>query len=434
MTADLRETVMQARMQPVGHLFSKFPRMVRDLATDVRARGADRVRGAGDGVGQEPAGGDRDPLTHAVRNAVDHGIEAPEERVRAGKPAEGVVRLRAFHQSGSVVIEVSDDGAGISMERVLAKAMERGLVTAEQAASMTERETMQLIFLAGFSTAEEVTQCVGARGGDGCGARECGAGGRQRGDGVAAGAGDDGAAARAVDAGDRSGAGGAERRAELRAAAERIGGAGVCAGREAGRRWSGLARRSFIGCGRDCCRWCGWTGCWGWLRANRVRRAGFISRCCEAEGRRFGLVVDELMAPEEIVVKPLSAVLREIGVFSGATVLGNGTLALILDVAATAERAGVRAVEETAKRMDAAAIETGRGAEFTLLVFEDRRGERRRCRWTRWSASRACRWSGLSMPEDGRCCSIAASCCRWRDDADGVLDARRFLLVEWLRF
>jgi two-component system chemotaxis sensor kinase CheA len=103
----------------------------------------------------------KDPLTHAVRNAVDHGIEAPADRVLAGKPAEGCVRLKAFHQSGSVVIEVSDDGGGIAIERVLNKAVERGLVTPEQAAEMTEREALQLIFLPGFSTASAVTTVSG---------------------------------------------------------------------------------------------------------------------------------------------------------------------------------------------------------------------------------------------------------------------------------
>src|ERR1700736_3258847 len=95
--------------------------------------------------------------THAVRNAVDHGIEAAADRVLAGKPAEGCVRLKAFHQSGSVVIEVADDGAGIPMERVLAKAVERSLGAPAQAAGMSEREALQLIFLPGFSTAAAVT-------------------------------------------------------------------------------------------------------------------------------------------------------------------------------------------------------------------------------------------------------------------------------------
>jgi two-component system chemotaxis sensor kinase CheA len=160
-TADLRETVMQARMQPVGNLFGKFPRMVRDLA---RTCGRDvRVEFTGQDTGLDKSllEAIKDPLTHAVRNAVDHGIESPADRVLAGKPVEGCVRLRAFHQSGSVVIEVADDGAGIPMERVLKKAIERNLVSEEQAAGMTEREALQLIFLPGFSTASAVTTVSG---------------------------------------------------------------------------------------------------------------------------------------------------------------------------------------------------------------------------------------------------------------------------------
>jgi two-component system chemotaxis sensor kinase CheA len=160
-TAELRESVMRARMQPVGHLFSKFPRMVRDLAMTCDRQVRIEFEGQETGLDKSLLEAVRDPLTHAVRNAVDHGIEPPEERVKAGKPAEGVVRLRAFHQSGSVVIEVIDDGAGISTGRVLAKAMERGLVTPEQAEAMTQREALQVIFVAGFSTNQEVTNVSG---------------------------------------------------------------------------------------------------------------------------------------------------------------------------------------------------------------------------------------------------------------------------------
>ena len=165
---------------------------------------------------------------------MDHGIEPAEERVKAGKPAEGVVRLRAFHQSGSVVIEVIDDGAGISTERVLAKAIERGLVTPEQAEAMTQREALQTIFVAGFHYREEGDQRIRARHGDGCGARQCGGGGRKRGVGIAHGVGNDCADAGAADPGDRARAGGAERRAELRGAAKFAGRAGVCAASRGG--------------------------------------------------------------------------------------------------------------------------------------------------------------------------------------------------------
>ena len=122
-TADLRETVMQARMQQVGNLFNKFPRVVRDLAKTCGRNVRLEFTGQETGLDKSLLEAIKDPLTHAVRNAVDHGIEAPGDRLLAGKPAEGCVRLKAFHQSGSVVIEVTDDGAGIGIERVLAKAV-----------------------------------------------------------------------------------------------------------------------------------------------------------------------------------------------------------------------------------------------------------------------------------------------------------------------
>lgn len=160
-TSDLRESVMQVRMQPVGHLFGKFPKMVRDLGETCGRKVRIEFEGQDTGLDKSLIEAVRDPLTHAVRNAVDHGIEPPEVRIKAGKAAEGVVRLRAFQRSGSVVIEVIDDGAGISTERVLATAIERGLVTAEHAASMTQREALQLIFVPGFSTAKQVTSVSG---------------------------------------------------------------------------------------------------------------------------------------------------------------------------------------------------------------------------------------------------------------------------------
>ena len=179
-TADLRETVMQARMQPVGNLFGKFPRMVRDLA---RTCGRDvRIEFTGQETGLDKSllEAIKDPLTHAVRNAVDHGIEAPADRVLAGKPAEGCVRLKAFHQSGSVVIEVADDGAGIPMERVLEKAIERNLVTQEQAAGDVRAGGAATDFSAGIFYGGGGDDGFGTRRGDGCGPGERGEGGRER--------------------------------------------------------------------------------------------------------------------------------------------------------------------------------------------------------------------------------------------------------------
>ena len=160
-TCDLRETVMQARMLPVGHVFGKFPRMVRDLA--LRCGKQVRMEFSGQEMGLDKSLLDaiKDPLMHAVRNAIDHGIEEPRARALAGKPVEGALRLRAYHHNGSVVFEVEDDGGGISTARVLTKAVERGMVSDERAAAMTEREALQLIFIPGFSTAATVTNVSG---------------------------------------------------------------------------------------------------------------------------------------------------------------------------------------------------------------------------------------------------------------------------------
>jgi two-component system chemotaxis sensor kinase CheA len=374
-TADLRETVMQARMQPVGNLFGKFPRMVRDLARTCGRSVRVEFTGQDTGLDKSLLEAIKDPLTHAVRNAVDHGIEAPGVRMLAGKSAEGCLRLKAFHQSGSVVIEVSDDGAGIALERVLAKAVERKLVTAEQAAAMSEREALQLIFLPGFSTAAAVTTVSG------------------RGVGMDVVRANVERVGGSVEVESRLGVGTTLRmRVPLTLAivpslVVRSGGQSFALPQSALVELVDLPRRDIEQVVQQM----------GSSEVYRLRESLLpmvwldrllgLESCdaeapdshyiavLEADGCRYGLVVDDLVSPEEIVVKPLSAVLREIGVFSGATVLGNGTLALILDVGATAARAGVKPAEE--EMVELKTIETTKELqEISLLVFEDRLRER----------------------------------------------------------
>ncbi len=160
-TTELQAGVMKTRMQPIGNIWSQFPRTVRDVAL-----------GCGKEVGIEMEGKEteldktiieaiKDPLTHLVRNSVDHGIEQPADRVKAGKDRAGRLILRAFHEGGQVNIEISDDGAGLNAERIRKKAIERAVITPEQAARMSEREIFNLIFLPGFSTAVKVTNVSG---------------------------------------------------------------------------------------------------------------------------------------------------------------------------------------------------------------------------------------------------------------------------------
>jgi two-component system chemotaxis sensor kinase CheA len=353
-TAELRESVMRARMQPVGHLFRKFPRMVRDLSRTCGRRVRIEFEGQETGLDKSLLEAVRDPLTHAVRNSVDHGIEPPERRLLAGKPDEGVVRLRAFHQSGSVVIEVIDDGAGISTERVLAKAIERGLVTPEQVASMTQREALQMLFVPGFSTAPEVTTISGR----GVGLDVVRANVEQVGG--------------SVELESRIGLGTTLRLrvpltlAIVPALVVRSGDQSFALPQNALVELVYVTRRDAdsqierIGASelyrlRDGLLPLVWLDRLLDLKPNTSSESqGFYIAVLESEGRRFGLVVDDLKPPEEIVVKSLSAVLRKIGLFSGATVLGNGTLAMILDVSETGARAGMRPVAEAVKAVGAA--------------------------------------------------------------------------------
>jgi len=160
-TADLRESVMKARMQPVSNIFSKIPRIVRDLSQSLGRRVRLQVEGQETELDKSLLEAIKDPLTHAVRNSLDHGIEPPAERQAAGKDPEGTLKLRASHEGSHVVIEVSDDGAGIDVEKVRRKAIERGVISTERAAQLGERELLQLVFLPGFSTAVAVTNVSG---------------------------------------------------------------------------------------------------------------------------------------------------------------------------------------------------------------------------------------------------------------------------------
>ena len=160
-TTGLQESVMKTRMQPIEIVWGKFPRMVRDLALACGKRVQVMMEGKDIELDKTILEAIKDPLIHSIRNAVDHGIECPSQRQAAGKPPEGRLFLRAYREGGQVNIEISDDGAGIDLIAVKAKAVERGLIPQEQAARMSEREVYQLVFLPGFSTNQKVTNVSG---------------------------------------------------------------------------------------------------------------------------------------------------------------------------------------------------------------------------------------------------------------------------------
>jgi two-component system, chemotaxis family, sensor kinase CheA len=157
-TRDMQESVMSIRMLPISFVFSRFPRVVRDLSHKLGKQVELKTAGENTELDKGLIERIADPLTHLIRNSLDHGIEMPEQRVAAGKGAVGTITLKAYHQGGNVVIEVGDDGAGLNRQRILAKAHERGLPVTEQ---MSDQEVFGLIFEAGFSTAEQVTDVSG---------------------------------------------------------------------------------------------------------------------------------------------------------------------------------------------------------------------------------------------------------------------------------
>jgi two-component system, chemotaxis family, sensor kinase CheA len=338
-TADLRESVMKARMQPVSHLFSRFPRLVRDLAHGLGKRVRLEMEGQDTELDKSLLEAIRDPLTHSIRNAIDHGIETPDARTAQGKPAEGLVRLRAYHQGSHVIVEVHDDGGGIGIEKVRAKALERQLITAQRAEQMNEREILQLIFLPGFSTASAVTSVSGRGVGmDVVRTNVEKIGGK-------------------VEVESRPGQGTILRlRIPLTLAI-----IPALIVRSCGQNFAlpqgSLTELVHLGSGESDRRIEWLENAALYRLRGRLLPLVFLDRLLQqparergaardiailnADGRRCGLVVDGLADPEEIVVKPLAAVLRDIGYYAGATILGNGEMALILNPAAIAQNAGV---------------------------------------------------------------------------------------------
>ncbi|MFX4222717.1 MAG: chemotaxis protein CheW [Thalassobaculum sp.] len=160
-TSELQEGVMKTRMQPIGNAWSKLPRIVRDLALELNKKIELVMQGADTELDRQVLEMIKDPLTHMVRNSADHGVEDPATRLAFGKSESGHIRLNAYHEGGHIIIEIADDGKGIDADKIRAKAIEKNVVSATDAANMSDQQILQLIFKAGFSTAEKVTSVSG---------------------------------------------------------------------------------------------------------------------------------------------------------------------------------------------------------------------------------------------------------------------------------
>jgi two-component system, chemotaxis family, sensor kinase CheA len=160
-TAELQEGVMKTRMQPIGNAWQKLPRIVRDLSAELGKQIELEMHGADTELDRQVLDLIKDPLTHMVRNSADHGLETPAERLAAGKPEQGTIRLSAYHEGGHIIICIADNGRGLNTERIKAKAIANGLVTEAELEKMTEAQIHKFIFAPGFSTAAQVTSVSG---------------------------------------------------------------------------------------------------------------------------------------------------------------------------------------------------------------------------------------------------------------------------------
>ena len=341
-TTELQEGVMKARMQPIGMVWGKLPRVVRDLAAACGKQITLEMEGAETELDRTILEAIKDPLTHIVRNSCDHGIEPPDARVKVGKPAQGTLTLRAFHEGGNVIIEISDDGAGIDPQKVKRSAIDKGLLRPEQADRMRDYELVNLVFLPGFSTAAKVSNISG------------------RGVGMDVVKTNIEKIGGAVDLVSRVGAGTTVKvRIPLTLAI--IPGLVITS---AGERFV-IPQASLVELvrleGNESSKQIEWIqGSPVYRLRNHLLPIVFLNETLkiqdgqeqaqadvfnvvvlQAEDRQFGLVVDQINDTQEIVVKPLSKQLKAVPCYAGATIMGDGKVALILDVPGLAQCAAI---------------------------------------------------------------------------------------------
>jgi two-component system, chemotaxis family, sensor kinase CheA len=384
-TSRLQEEVMRTRMQPVGSLLSRLPRLVRDVAQECGKRVVLETEGAATELDKTLIDAIKDPLLHLVRNAIDHGLEKPEVREARGKAAAGRLRIVAFHEGGQVHLEVADDGDGIAVDRVRQVAIERRLVPGEDVDRLTDREWLRYIFVPGFSTAARVTSISGRGVGmDVVRSSIEGIGGT-------------------IDVDSRKGQGTTFRlRIPLtlaiipalmveqhgeRYALPQVNLLELVHLRGADLKRIEMAHEAPVLRLRGRLLPLLFLGEQLGLQAKGgVRGDDAQLAVVHASGQRFGIVVDQVHDTEEIVVKPLHRMLRPTGIYAGATILGDGRVALILDVPGLGRRAGIAVHAEDAEAPPAVAP----GVEELLLV---------RVAENRWAAVQASRVSRIEVFE-----------------------------------
>ncbi len=381
-TSELQEGVLKTRMQPIGVVWNKLPRVIRDLAAECGKKINIEMEGAETELDKTIIEAIKDPLTHIVRNSCDHGVEMPDARLAKGKPAEGMVLLRAFHEGGHVNIEISDDGGGLDPEKLKARAIQKGLIRAEQAALMTEREAVHLVFMPGFSTAEQITKISGR--GVGMDVVKTNI---QKIGGI-------------VDIFNRPGAAGSTVKIKIPLTLAIIPGLIIKAHSlpSAAREMPSEEHRFVIPQAnlielvrldreKDRKQIEYVNGAPVYRRRGQLLPLTYLNSVLgmddavfpssdavnivvlQAEDRPFGLVVDGIFDTQEIVVKPLGKRLKGLSSYLGATIMGDGRVALILDVPGLARLAGIVSQARDVKRHEASMADTHQEVQQTFLIF-----------------------------------------------------------------
>ena len=371
-TTDLQEGVMKTRMQPIGNAWNKLPRLVRDLGHELGKKIDLVMRGAETELDRQVLELIKDPLTHMVRNSADHGLEGSEERRAAGKPETGRITLNAYHEGGHIIIEIADDGRGLSIERIRAKAQALGLASEVELAAMSERQIQRFIFHAGFSTAAAITAVSGR--GVGMDVVKTNI---ERIGGTIDLKSTQGAgtiftikipltlaivAALIVEAGGERfaipqisvvelvRAGLAGEAASDQPVIERINETPVLRLRD--RLLPLVNLRELLGLG---------------TAAGMARE--FYIVIAQVGSSLIGVIVDRVFDTEEIVVKPVAPILRHITMFSGNTILGDGSVIMILDPNGVARASGSAGNGESRKPLPATAETMTSAARTAMLLF-----------------------------------------------------------------
>jgi two-component system chemotaxis sensor kinase CheA len=349
-TSELQEGVMKSRMQPIGNAWNKLPRLVRDLSHELGKKIELTMHGAETELDRQVLELVKDPLTHMVRNSADHGLEPPEERRAAHKPETGRISLNAFHEGGHIIIEVSDDGRGLSTERIRAKALALGLATEAELAGMSESQIHRFIFRAGFSTANNVSAVSG------------------RGVGMDVVKTNVERIGGTIDVKSVSGIGttftikipltlaivsaliveaGGERFAIPQISVQELVHARTQSnGNEAEPVIERINTTLVLRLRNQLLPLVALTELLQLAPFSIEQQSHYYVIVVQVGANLFGIIVDRIFDTEEIVVKPVAAILRHLTLFSGNTILGDGSVIMILDTNGIARAVGLNAAEE----------------------------------------------------------------------------------------